>query len=101
MKTLVCTLLLLGLTACGNVGSEPVTPETVEFSVKGMTCENCVNGIQHTLSRIDGFMESNIDLESESARITYDPAKITPTQLMARISQLGFEAEPLRVRSAE
>ena len=90
----LCTLLL-GLSGCGNAGGDPMDPETVELSVTGMTCENCVNGIQHTLSRLDGYIQSDIDLETERARITYDPGKVTPAQLMTRISQLGFEAGPV------
>jgi copper chaperone CopZ len=97
MKWLLLPLFVLLLAACGRDAAPRVT-ETAQYSISGMTCENCVQGILFTLERVDGFNAATIDLETESAQIQFDPSKITAADFAERISNSGF---PTRLLSGD
>ncbi len=89
MKTLLILILALFLSACGRK-APPQATETAHFSIEGMTCENCVQGIQSTLMRLPGFSQSTIDLETDSAEILFDPSEISAAELAERITRIGY-----------
>jgi len=77
--------------ACSKTSAEP---RTVEISVKGMTCESCVNAITQAMVELPGVSRVTVSLEQETATVTHDPSAVSDGQLAARINQLGFEAVP-------
>ncbi len=94
---LILPVLLLSLlsTGCSQAQAEP---QTVTLQVKGMTCENCVKGIEGTLENTAGVMENEVSLEDRTATITYDANKLSPEKLAKRVSSLGY---PASVESAQ
>lgn len=65
-----------------------------EFSVSGMHCQSCVALIKDELADLDGVSTSQVDLETGRARVTYDPERVTETQIVAAIQLAGYEAVP-------
>jgi copper chaperone CopZ len=64
----------------------------VEFHVEGMTCGGCVIGTRAALKKLDGVQDANASYENSSAWARYDPAKVTPEQMIAAIRELGYTA---------
>ena len=65
--------------------------ETLNLSVRGMTCGNCARGVQQTLSRTPGVARVSVDHVGGAAEIQYDPERVKPEQLAAAIRELGYE----------
>lgn len=80
--------LALTLIAC----REPRTM-TVELSVEGMTCESCVQGIEHQLGKMAGVASCKVDLAAGKATVEYREGEVEPEQLAAAVDKLGYEAE--------
>jgi P-type Cu+ transporter len=43
--------------------------------ILGMTCANCVATVERNLKKVDGVESANVNLSSERAAVTYDPAQ--------------------------
>ena len=59
--------------------------------ILGMTCANCVATVERNLKKVDGVDTANVNLSSERAAVTYDPAKATLTDMIARVQRAGYE----------
>jgi Cu+-exporting ATPase len=64
---------------------------TIELPVMGMTCVNCANTIERTLKKTAGVGSAAVNFASERAQVQYDPAQVTPAQLVERVRQAGYD----------
>ena len=64
----------------------------VIVSIKGMTCNSCVNSIEDTISKLYGITYIKVSLKDNNASITYNSSLITPTKICDEIDDMGFEA---------
>ena len=71
------------------------TPQTDEFNITGMTCASCVRRVERALGKTAGVAEANVNLATERATVTYDPAVTTVDALLAAVTKAGYGAEPL------
>jgi len=60
--------------------------------ITGMDCASCANTIKHTLERADGVDAAAVSYAGESATVNFDPAKITPPQIIEQIKNAGYNA---------
>ena len=63
---------------------------TADLRVTGMDCPSCVVAIESGLAELPGVGTVEVDLNAETARAHYDPARLTIDALAQRIEQLGF-----------
>lgn len=63
----------------------------VTIPVGGMTCGGCVNNVGSSLKKLDGVKAVEVNLEQKKAFVTYDASKVGPKELVAAISEAGFE----------
>lgn len=63
---------------------------TGQFSVTGMTCDNCVRHVEKALRRVAGVSSVTVDLESQKATIEYDPATATREAMAAAVKEAGY-----------
>jgi len=75
-----------------------LTSAGVRFPVEGMTCASCVNRIERYLRKVDGVLEANVNLATESASVRFDPARVDLDVLRSAVEAAGYEA---RVERAE
>ena len=66
--------------------------ETVSFNVPSISCSNCSNKIQNTLSSMNGVNNVTIDLKTQSVQVEYNPDSIDPQEIKKEISSMGYEA---------
>jgi copper chaperone CopZ len=65
--------------------------QTVRMPVRGMTCGNCARSVQRKLAGTLGVVFTNVDLDSGSATVEYDPEVVRPAALAEAVRQLGYE----------
>ncbi len=63
----------------------------VRLPIDGMTCASCVNTIEKGLSKVDGVAACQVNLATEQASVDYDPARVSPDDLVARVRRLGYD----------
>ena len=65
--------------------------ETLNLSVRGMTCGNCARSVERKLSATPGVTKATVDLASAQAAVEYDGALVKPEALANAVRQLGYE----------
>ncbi len=73
----------------GQAMAEKVT--TVEIPIGGMTCASCVARNERVLRRLAGVSSASVNLATERATVTYDPAQLDVGSLTTTIEQAGYE----------
>lgn len=65
--------------------------EIVNLAVRGMTCGNCARTVERKLSSTPGVTKAQVDLNSATATVEYDPELVKPEVLANEVRQLGYE----------
>ncbi|HYS69107.1 MAG TPA: cation transporter, partial [Gemmatimonadaceae bacterium] len=58
-----------------------------------MTCAACQARVQRALSAKPGVIDASVNLVTRSAAVRYDPAAVTPQDLIAAVRATGYDAE--------
>lgn len=74
-----------------DLGYDVVT-EKVELDIVGMTCAACATRIEKGLSKLDGVINSNVNLALEKATIQYNPSLVSTPEMVNKIDKLGYKA---------
>ncbi len=69
------------------------TAEQIRIPVSGMTCAACQSRVQRALGKQPGVVDASVNLMMRNATVTYDPAVLTPDQLVETIRSTGYGAE--------
>ena len=69
--------------------------ETINLSITGMTCGNCVKHVEKALKGVAGVTEVDVDLAAGAARVVGDFSKGTA----ALIDVLNEEGYPAQVKN--
>jgi Cu+-exporting ATPase len=65
---------------------------TVLLELTGMHCANCAHSIDLELARTDGVVASEVNFGAETARVRYDPARVSPEGLVEAVRRAGYGA---------
>ncbi len=68
------------------------TLSQVTLHVEGMTCGGCTLATRKVLLRLPGVERADVSYERKQAVVTYDPAKVTPAQMIAAVKTLNYTA---------
>jgi len=77
----------------------PSAPAHIDLAVEGMTCASCVARVERKLVRAPGVAEASVNLATERATVTYDPAVTTPATLIGAVEAAGYGAAPVQKES--
>lgn len=66
---------------------------TQKYIIEGMTCAACSSAVERVTRKMDGVVESNVNLTTSLMTITYDESKVTPELIIKKIDRAGFSAE--------
>jgi Cu+-exporting ATPase len=66
-----------------------------ELAITGMTCASCVARIERKLGKLEGVQTASVNLATERASVTYDPASVSPAQLISAVEAAGYGAAPV------
>ena len=79
--------------AAANGSVSTASREAITIPVSGMTCAACQARVQRTLAKQPGVEDAAVNLMMQSASVKYDPAVITPDDLVQAIRKTGYGAE--------
>jgi Cu+-exporting ATPase len=66
--------------------------ESLNISVRGMTCQNCRRSVERILSSTPGVTKVTVDLDGARAEVEYDSDLVRPEVLIDAVRQIGYEA---------
>lgn len=72
---------------------------SVALSVEGMTCASCSVAVRTALKRLDGVRDARVSVEEKRAVVDYEPARVTPQQMIDAVNRLGYRASLARTGS--
>jgi Cu+-exporting ATPase len=64
--------------------------QTLQLPVGGMTCANCAMNIERGVIKLDSVTEANVNFAAETATVSYDPARLSVSDIIERIRSSGF-----------
>jgi len=67
-------------------------PIEIVLPIAGMTCASCVNRIERFLGKTDGVVDANVNLATERATVTYDPALVSADDVLGAGERAGYGA---------
>ncbi|MFG2042446.1 heavy metal translocating P-type ATPase [Dactylosporangium sp. NPDC048998] len=70
------------------------TAASCTLEIGGMTCASCVGRVEKALRKVDGVDAAEVNLATETAAITFDPARVTIETLTAAVGRAGYAAAP-------
>jgi cation transport ATPase len=62
------------------------------LKLEGMSCPACGRLIEDTLKKTQGVLDASVFFHSDLAHITYLPHLLSPHEIVARASTLGYKA---------
>ena len=65
----------------------------VTIGVYGMTCGHCQKRVADAISSLEGVDSVEVDLESKSATINFDPQKVSLDDIKEAIRKVGYSTE--------
>jgi mercuric ion binding protein len=96
MRHIISIILAAGFFIVGHViispsyGSDKVQQETVTLSVEGMTCPVCPITVRTALERVPGVKNAEVDLDTQTATVVFDPVAVDVKALTAATTNAGF-----------
>lgn len=66
---------------------------TQKYNITGMTCAACSSAVERVTRKMDGVVESNVNLTTALLTITYDETKLAPEDIIRKVDRAGFGAE--------
>lgn len=65
--------------------------ESLNLTVRGMTCANCARSVERKLSGTPGVTKAVVELQGERAVVEYDTDMVKPEVLKNAIRELGYD----------
>ncbi len=66
--------------------------ESADFQITGMTCAACAARIEKGLNKLPGVTKATVNLALETAHVEYNPAEVTPTDMIQKVEKIGYKA---------
>lgn len=65
----------------------------ITIKIYGMTCGHCQKRVANAISSLEGVESVDVNLESEYAKVSFDPQKISLDEIKAAILKAGYSTE--------
>ena len=72
--------------------SASVAQQTRTFAVQNMTCALCPITVRTAMEAVEGVESVQIDLDTKTAAVVFDPAITTPDQIARASTNAGYPA---------
>lgn len=65
----------------------------ITLSISGMHCASCAGIIERSLKKLSGVKSANVNFAGQKAKVLYDSAKNSVTDLIKAIEKAGYKAD--------
>ena len=62
----------------------------IDLEIGGMHCVMCANAVERALKKLPGVEAASVSYASESAAVTYDEARVTPSAMKKCVKKAGY-----------
>lgn len=91
-----------GASAARRSGSPPAAAlEQAEFAIGGTHCPSCMLAVEKVLRRENGVADVAANFDTKLARVTYDPAAVTPERIASAVAKLGYTARKVTAHAGQ
>lgn len=66
-----------------------------KYCITGMSCAACSASVERVTRKLDGVVESEVNLTTETMRIVYDENVVGEEQIVAKVNKAGFGCEKM------
>ena len=73
---------------------QPGAESRATLTLEGMTCASCAIRIEKGLKKVPGIKDASVNLATEQATVTYDPAQTNLEQMVQKVEAVGYKAFP-------
>ncbi|RMG97852.1 MAG: mercury transporter MerT [Deltaproteobacteria bacterium] len=80
--------------AAGFAPSAEPTTARVVLSVENMTCQGCLHTVRTALEALPGVEGVEVRLSPPQAVVTYDPSRVSVSQLVEATTEAGYPSRP-------
>lgn len=63
------------------------------YLIHGMTCASCSSAVERVTRKMEGVLQSDVNLATQKMSISYDEEIITPDNIITKVKKAGFGAE--------
>jgi Cu+-exporting ATPase len=67
-----------------------MTANSLSLPVQGMTCASCVSHVEGALKELPGVENVAVNLATNKASLTYDPARVTLMDMARAVDEVGY-----------
>lgn len=71
--------------------------EPLQLKIEGMHCASCAQRIEKGLAQMDGVEDVHLNLATEKASLVYDPSKVSRSDIVKKIRDLGYDVATEKV----
>jgi cation transport ATPase len=68
----------------------PTRVAVANVKIRGLTNQDVARAIRARLALLDGVVAVRMSITDQSARVEYQPSKLSPSHIAATIGQLGY-----------
>ena len=68
-----------------------VVDAALDIGIGGMTCASCVGRVERALKKVPGVIDANVNLATESARVSFAPSADMDARLRRAVRDAGYE----------
>lgn len=86
-------LLMLSLWSAVAAAAPAAESRVADLSVPGMTCPVCPITVRKALTALPGVVSAEVDYDSRSATVVYDPARVDVARLRQATADAGYPSE--------
>lgn len=94
--TTTSLLATVGLHAADKLPEPPRANATNRFTITGMHCNGCAQGLTSELKRARGVVTASVSFTNRLAVVAFDTNRTATTALVKVIEEAGFKARQLK-----
>lgn len=73
------------------MSTQQATTEQKTINIGGMGCAGCTSTVQDALEGMEGVVQATVDLESDTASVSYNPKVITADDFKQAVEKAGYD----------
>ncbi|MDI5984226.1 heavy metal translocating P-type ATPase [Halomonas sp. M4R5S39] len=84
---------IAGVVQAVDSAGYPAVTDTLELTVKGMSCASCVGRVERKLAGVPGVLDASVNLATSTATLKVIAEAVTPQALIEAVQAAGYDAE--------